>query len=604
MKLSIRHKFMVIVLSLAVPFFIYTGFHYFHTVAESKAAAISRNLLKAKDIAAELDSLIESSQSSLYALALHPSVVKKDSKACSSLFASLLPLYPLHLNILAVDMSGRVFGSAVSTGNTGTLSQSDMEWFSKGVKGVANVTDFQRSRLFSQPSFLVTLPVFSDLGEQVALLGFPVDLHELQKDFVSTEGFDPGATLTVIDNGSNILISTHNDGLVGQRLQQQKILLPLQAASSGSFQADDSNNNPFFYSFAAVEATGWKVVIGVPVADVYAAANRTALNHLFIFLILGGTTGLVSFVYSSVLGRKIEQLIGGFNSIAQGKLDCRLTIPGTDEFSAAAAAFNDMADARQKAEARAQLLTTTLEKRVELRTAELQNAKNELESFSYAVSHDLQAPVRHILAYSQILLEENAARLPEASLHHLQRINRSGENMRNLIIHLLDLSRLGSQQIVAVAVDLGAIAEEILQEVAENDPEHVVEIRIQEGLLTTGDKSLLGIVMRNLLENAWKYGRNAATPLIEVGRTGSEEPAFFVRDNGCGFDMAHAERLFMPFQRLHSADQYEGSGIGLATVFRIISRHGGRIWAESQPEAGAVFYFTLQQTSEKAWGET
>ena len=590
---------MVIVISLAVPFFIYSGFHYFHTVDDSKAAAIGRNLLKAKDIAAELDSLIESSQNSLYSLALHPSVVNKDSLACSRLFSRLLPLYPLHLNILAVDMSGKVIGSAVNAGKAGTLNQSDMEWFSKGIKGISNVTDFHRSRLFSQPSFMVTLPVFSDLGEQVALLGFPVNLHELQHNFVDTEGFDPSATLLVVDNSSNILIATQNEGLIGQKLNQQKILLSLQAAASGSFQAEDSNNEAYFYSFAAVEATGWKVVVGVPVADVYAAANRAALSHMFIFLILGGTTGLLSFIYSSSLGRKVEQLIDGFNNISQGKLDCRLSIPGSDEFTTAAVAFNEMADARQKAESRALLLTMTLEKRVAERTAELQAAKNELEAFSYAVSHDLQAPVRHILAYSQILLDELAADLPEAALHHLHRINRSGENMRNLITHLLTLSRIGMQQKVENSVDIGSIAGDILRELAENDPERVVVVRIQEGLSATGDRSLLSIAIRNLLENAWKYSRNAEAPLIEVGKKESAESAFFVRDNGCGFDMAYAERLFMPFQRLHSVDQFEGSGIGLATVFRIISRHGGRIWAESQPGMGAVFYFTLQHTSEK-----
>lgn len=590
---------MVIVLSLAVPFFIYTGFHYFHTVDDRKAAAIARNLLKAKDIASELDSLIESSQNSLYSLALHPSVVNKDGRACSSLFSRLLPLYPLYLNILVVDMSGRIIGSAVKDAKTVSLGQSDMEWFSKGVKGISNVTDFHRSRLFSQPSFMVTLPVFSDLGEQVALLGFPVDLHELQHNFVDTEGFDPNATLSVIDNGSNILIATQNEGLIGQKLNQQKILLSLQSAASGSFQAEDSNNEAFFYSFAAVEATGWKVVIGVPVADVYAEANSAALSHLFIFLILGGTTGLLSFFYSSSLGRKVELLIDGFNNISQGKLDFRLAISGSDEFSTAAVAFNDMADARQKAESRALLLTTTLEKRVAERTAELQSAKNELEAFSYAVSHDLQAPVRHILAYSQILLDELAADLPEASRHHLQRINRSGENMKNLITQLLALSRIGMQQKVENSVDIGSIAGDILRELADNDPERAVVIRIQEGLSATGDRSLLSIAIRNLLENSWKYSRDTEAPLIEIGKTESAESSFFIRDNGCGFDMAHAERLFMPFQRLHSADQYEGSGIGLATVFRIISRHGGRIWAESQPGMGAVFYFTLQHASEK-----
>jgi signal transduction histidine kinase len=524
--------------------------------------------------------------------------MKKESRACNEIFARLLPLYPLQLNILAVDMTGRIFGSAVSPLQATSLAKSDMEWFARGSRGVSHVTGLHRSKYFSQPFFMITMPVFSNLSEQTALLGLPVNLYELQHKLIDTEGFDANAVLTVIDNSSNILLATMDEGLIGQKLHQQKILLQLQPVDAGSFQAENDKNAKFYYSFATVEATGWKVLMGVPVADVSLVAKKAALNHIFIFLLLGGATALFSFIYSSALSRKIELLVNGFKSISEGKLDCRLVIPGSDEFSQAATAFNEMADARQKAEAHALMLTTTLEKRVELRTAELLAATNELESFSYAVSHDLQAPVRHVLAYSQILLDEHAAELPESARHFLTRINRSGENMRNLITHLLSLAKLGRQQVKVVTVDLGALGEKILLELTETEPERSVAIRIENGLQVCGDCSLLEIAMKNLIDNAWKYTRNEAAPLIEIGRAepGGTE-AFFVKDNGCGFDMSQAERLFAPFQRLHTAEQFEGSGIGLATVARIIHKHGGSIWAESQPGNGAVFYFTLQAYS-------
>lgn len=605
MKLSIRYKFIFIVLAVAVPFFVYTVFHYFHTVDESKTAAIEHNRLKAIDIASELGSLIATSQNSLYSLALHPSVVKKDSKSCNELFSRLLPLYPLHLNILAIDMNGKIFGSAASVQKVNFLHRSDMEWFSKGIKGISNVTDLQRSRLFEKPAFMVTMPVFSEIGEQIALLGFPVNLHELQHDFIDSEGFDTNTSLTVIDNNSNVLISTRDEGQIGHKVQQQKILLQIQAAVAGSFQSEDSKNEQYYYSFSTVDTTGWKVLIGVPVADVYKEANRAALRHVLIFFLLGGATAIFAFIYSSVLSGKVELLIEGFNRISEGKLDYRLTMPGSDEFSTAAAAFNDMADARQKAETHALTLTTTLEKRVEQRTAELLGAKNELEAFSYAVSHDLQAPVRHILAYAKILIDEHTADLPEPARQHLARISRSGESMRELIIHLLTLSRVGMQQITAVPIDLSSMAEEILRELIEAEQDRVVEVRIEEGLQASGDRPLLGIAMKNLIENAWKYSRNTAAPLIEVGRADKDGvEAFFVRDNGCGFEMSYAGRLFVPFQRLHTAEQFEGTGVGLATVHRIINRHGGRIWAESQPGMGAVFYFTLQLSRELSEGDS
>ena len=599
MQIGLRYKLMGIVLLAALPFLFYAVHHYVVTLDENKTNAINRNKGVAEETAEKVEVFINSSQNVLYSLALHPAVINQDSRKCDEIFSQLLPLYPVNEIILAADMSGRNYGSALNPELAHKLNYSDRDWFIGAGKGVSYVSNLYYSKLLNNPVFMIAVPVFDGAGTQKAVLGFPANLIRLKEHLQEIEKIDVDANFFLIDSKGTILIDSSSEEATGKSFNPELLLQRIAKERSGSLVATDQHGVEQLYSYATVESTGWKVLVGSPSSTVAMAANREAMRHLFFFALICLSGGLPSLWYSQKLGKRIENIIHGLNEVATGKYSLQLTVEGNDEIARACSAFNQMTAERAKAEEKIKNFTATLEKRVSSRTVELTNAKNELEAFSYAVSHDLQAPVRHILAYSQILLEEHAAGLPEASLHYLQRINRSGDNMRNLITHLLTLSRLGSQQIMAVSVELGSLAEEIWRELAESDPQLVAEIRIHEGMWATGDKSLLSIAMRNLLENARKYSRNSSAPLIEVGRSESEEPVFFVRDNGCGFDTAHAERLFIPFQRLHSADEFEGSGIGLATVFRIISRHGGRIWAESQPGTGAVFYFTLQHSSEK-----
>jgi signal transduction histidine kinase len=240
------------------------------------------------------------------------------------------------------------------------------------------------------------------------------------------------------------------------------------------------------------------------------------------------------------------------------------------------------------------LLNATLEQRVAARTAELQAANGELESFSYSVSHDLRAPLRSITGFSQIVLEDYAASLDEIGQEYLRQIIAAGSEMGRLIDDLLRLSRVTSADLHHGPTDLSALAHIVVESLAKDTPERTVTVEIADGLVVQGDERLLHVALENLLGNAWKYTRRTAAAHIEFGTALHEgRQAFFVRDNGAGFDMAYAGRLFGPFQRLHRAAEFEGSGIGLATVQRIIQRHGGRVWAKAAVNQGATFYFTL-----------
>ncbi|HEY9076616.1 MAG TPA: PAS domain-containing protein [Anaerolineaceae bacterium] len=249
---------------------------------------------------------------------------------------------------------------------------------------------------------------------------------------------------------------------------------------------------------------------------------------------------------------------------------------------------------RMDAEARLQELNLALEERVRSRTLQLEAANRELEAFSYSVSHDLRAPLRSMEGFSQALMDDFRNTIPELAQDYLFRIRKNSQRMSQLIDDLLKLSRISRSDMQIREVDLSSMAEEILAELAAAQPERQVIQKIQPQLMVRADKNLIRIALSNLLSNAWKFTSKHPIALIEMGsRQENGETVYYVKDDGAGFDMAYAGKLFSAFQRLHNINEFEGSGIGLALVQRIIHRHGGHIWAESVVEQGATFYFTL-----------
>lgn len=228
-------------------------------------------------------------------------------------------------------------------------------------------------------------------------------------------------------------------------------------------------------------------------------------------------------------------------------------------------------------------------------TAELAVAKKELETFSYSVSHDLRAPLRAVDGFSRAVLESYSDQLDEKGKHYLQRIRAGCDRMGELIDGLLSISRVTCSKMHCTQVDLSAMAQEIAAHLSATEPSRQVEWAIATGLVANGDERLLRVVLENLLNNAWKFTSRRIGACIEFNTILLEDAktAYFLKDNGAGFNMAYADRLFGAFQRLHSVSEFPGTGIGLAIVQRIIHRHGGRVWAEGALDLGATFYFTL-----------
>jgi signal transduction histidine kinase len=324
--------------------------------------------------------------------------------------------------------------------------------------------------------------------------------------------------------------------------------------------------------------------------------KRYALIAVAVLLISLFAAWAISSAFQRSVARPIIQLAEMAQQVSRDKDFSRRAVPPpqNDELAVLVNSFNEMLREIQRRDTALQEAHDELEQRVSDRTRELVAANRELEAFSYSVSHDLRGPLEALNGFSFVLLQQYGPGLNDQGRELIQHIRSSSKRMAQLIDDLLNLSRVTTTAMHTEKVDLSSMARSIMEELCRTAPDRRVEFVAPAREDTYGDAHLLRIVMENLLRNAWKYTSRREQARIEFGRTTKDgRRAYFVRDDGSGFDPSSAHRLFQPFQRLHSTAEFPGTGIGLATVRRIIQRHSGEVWAEGETDKGATFYFTL-----------
>ena len=358
----------------------------------------------------------------------------------------------------------------------------------------------------------------------------------------------------------------------------------------------------------------------MPAALIYFAMRRSDLVFRGVFVLTGlfilacGTTHVMNVWTLWHPDYRLDGIIKALTAVVSlgtsyamwRAMPVALTLPSTGQLERANYTLNIEVNERRRVETALRDANTLLEDRLQQiesmsrslqqRKAELEIANRELETFAYSASHDLRAPLRIMAGFSKALLEDYGNTLDETAQGYLQRIYDSGVHMDRLISGLLNLARVTRSELESQSIDLSALARRIVVDLQTTEPERKVTVDIAPNLTAYGDPRLIEALLQNLLGNAWKFTGKNPNARIEMGASG---PVYYVRDNGVGFDMKQAGKLFQAFQRLHTTDEFEGTGIGLATVFRICERHGGKIGIESAVGKGTTVYFTLSSTDAK-----
>jgi signal transduction histidine kinase len=515
----------------------------------------------------------------------------------------LRALHPEYSAVLVADASGTVRASSPATSEVVSIADEDL--FLRAVSSrKLLVSDYRVDPLTGRGSIAVVLPVYDASGALVAVEYVAFEPAEFAARL--KPGASPSVELLVDGGGTVVARDPALPAVVGKGLQDADLIRAMLRAAEGSATVAGLDGITRDYYFAPVFPNGegsLRLAVGFSPDDLLAAGRLSLGITLAGFIAIGlGALVIAWQVGTFSIYRPAVELKDAAERLAQGDLTARAEFrERQDEFGVLRDEFNRMAESLhthvtelERTRQDLRRLNVELEQRVLRRTAELEEANRELETFSYSVSHDLRSPLRAIDGFSLALLEDYGDVLDEQGKSDLSRVRENANRMAELIDSLLKLSRLSRQALNVTDVDLSAIATEVAGSLHELEPDRDATVSISPGVHGYGDQALLRIVLENLMGNAWKFTSKHPGARIEFGSAVVDgETRYFVRDDGAGFDMAYASKLFGAFQRVHAQAEFPGIGIGLATTARIIRRHGGRIWAEGEPEKGATFWFAL-----------
>jgi signal transduction histidine kinase len=610
MKLGARLTLFFVLLSI-VPVIIvgYIAYHNGRQTIEQVEInhLVSTNLMKSS----ELHRWIESNKRSILELAQRPLFIVFSGVMANHDTSS--PAYEdAHMKIIQDHLSPRItttggflevfiicpcHGVVLASSNETQEGKyrTNQPYFMEGMKSTY-VQGVYYSLPLQQPAMIISTPILNKQGHTVAVLAGLLDLNELSSIMSAQSGLSQSED-TYLVNRSNFFVTEPHFG-VNYALKKTVRTRGVEAGLAGSDGVafyENYKNVPVIGAYKWLPEYNMCLITEVDQAEAYTPTNALAqaIGTIVLALILIVTAS--GFLLARTITRSLSRLVAGAVEIGSGNLDHRVGTESRDEIGELSRAFDRMA-----AELKATVVRRDeLERRVRERTTQLEEANREMEAFTYSVSHDLRAPLRAIDGYTRILLEDYQPLLDAEGKRICSVITDSTHKMSDLIDDLLALSRLGRSELNPVRINMEEMANVVFQELTTPKSRKRIDFRINSAPPASGDAALLRQVWTNFISNAIKFSSQRKMAVISVhSEIREHEVIYAVRDNGVGFDMQYAHKLFGVFQRLHSVKEFEGNGVGLAIVQRIIHRHGGRVWAEGETGAGASFYFSLPYNGE------
>ncbi len=596
-----RTRLVVLMLLAVLPAFGLTVYEYLQQRRLETERVRDGAIAISRLAAANQENFVKNTRQLLATLTQFPFLLLGTNRAfCENHLSNLRKLSPDYANIGLIETNGVVFCSAQPF--DGKVSAADRFYFKQVIQSKKfSVGVYQIGRLTGEQTLNFAYPVVDEKGAFQRVLYASLKLSVLSGSIAHIP-LPKDGTITVFDRiGTVVARYPDQERWVGKSLAQEPPVKRALKEKQTTFDMPGLDGIPRLHAISSIDDNIF-VSVSIPLSVSFAPANEALARNLTIL----GLVAILILAASRFYARRsflwpINALVAAANRLAAGNFDARAgNIGGSAEFAHLARAFDDMAEHLQKRQAEIALaseqirrLNQDLEGRVRDRTAQFEAANKELEAFAYSVSHDLRAPLRHITSFGD-MLKRRARGLDEESLRSLDFIISGARQLESLVDDLLSFSRMSRTELHLRQVNLRDLVQETQDSLQAEINGRTIQWDVHPLPEVRGDPALLRVVFNNLLGNAVKYTRTRKSAAIEIGTCPSErEHVIFIRDNGVGFDMQYVKKLFGVFQRLHHEEEFEGTGIGLATVQRIIIRQGGRVWAEGKENEGATFYFSL-----------
>lgn len=625
--IPIRVSLGVLVLATALPFIALSTYNTYARFQRDAERAAAEALRGARAASAEAEETLQRARVLLAALARRPAIASLDMTRCAPIFNAFLELYPEYTNLLTIQSNGERQCSAVPPA-AGTPSRVDPslyldETIRTGAFTVGRVT---RGVFTGRWITVVAHPILGASGEVRGVVAVSIDLAGLRL-IPRNEELPPRSIAHIVDDKGVVIASSEAKlQMIGQSIAEVPWFRLLSLAGAGTGSSPDAQGVEHIFGVTPIAGTNWHAAVGIAADEVYGPLWKRTMVNIAVYLIALLLAVMLAWMIAYRTARPIEAIAAAIRRAtqsAQGSAVDAIPIDSLHaprEIQMLAGDFRTMLLARtvaerelRESEERLRRLNAVLEARVEERTRELGDANRELgqlnrelgevnrelEAFSYSVSHDLKAPLRIIEGYSRIVLEDHAEGLSVEGRSHLQTVRDQTARMGELIDSVLKLARVSRRELLLSPVDLTALVHSCLDELGAQQQAHRLEVIVDELPVWYADSVLARQLFLNLLSNAMKYSQKRDLARIEVrAESRGGEHVVHVSDNGSGFDMDYAGKLFGVFQRLHSQSEFPGTGIGLAIVSRIAQRHGARIWAESALDQGATFFLAFRSAAE------